>query len=96
MNEKLEMYLNAGFTKDDLIQMGVIEIKTPEPTPEPTPELDTLSAGINELLAEMHSTLKSMQAANIQGSRMPEESREKPEDILASLIYPSFKKENEK
>lgn len=101
MIEKLEKYLDAGFTKEELINLGILKMEAPENAPEqeaqeaPPPEAQeapesTLSTGINELLSEMHNTLKSMQAANIQNSRMPEESREKPEDILASLIYPSF------
>lgn len=97
--DQIMALVNAGFDKDFIMKIiPQQEEKTPDPAPEEaapeasekTPEQDTLSTGINELLSEMHSTLKSMQAANIQNSRMPEESREKPEDILASLIYPSF------
>ena len=98
--------IDAGFTKDEIMKMIQPEVKTeeqdmaPEPEkasePEKAPENNSLSAGLTDLLSEMHTTLKSIQNANIQGSRMPEESREKPEDILASLIYPSQVKEIKK
>lgn len=98
MIDQVMKLVEAGFTKDEIMKMIPQESNEPENNPEensepenkPEPEKNPLSSGMEELLKEMNSTLKSMQAANIQNSRMPEESREKPEDILASLIYPSF------
>lgn len=91
-----------GFTKEEILKMamGTTE-KEPEKEPEqepeqeqePQPQNESLSTGINALLQDMHDTLKGIQNANIQNSRMPEVETKKPEDILAEVIYPTYKKE---
>ena len=72
--------------------------KEPEKDPEqeseqPEPDNESLSTGINALLQDMHKTLKGIQDANIKRSRMPEVETKKPEDILAEVIFPTYKKE---
>ena len=87
-----------GFTKEEILAMQGIGSEPepqpePQPEPEPQPINESLSTGINALLEDMHQTLKGMQAANIKNSRMPEVEVKKPEDILAEVIFPSYKKE---
>ena len=91
-----------GFTKEEILKMamGTTEKvpeqepeKEPEQEPEPQMQNESLSTGINALLQDMHETLKGIQNANIQNSRMPEVETKKPEDILAEVIYPTYKKE---
>lgn len=98
-----------GFTKEDIMKMVAGNEPEKEPSQEPqnepvtddipeneeTPsnEEKSLSTGINALLEDMHKTLKGIQDANIQNSRMPEVKVKKPEDILADVIFPTFKKE---
>lgn len=107
INEILELG-KMGYTKEEILAMQGIGSEPepqsepeqqpepqpePEPQPQPQPINESLSTGINALLEDMHQTLKGMQAANIKNSRMPEVEAKKPEDILAEVIYPSFKKE---
>ena len=100
MFDQVMKLVNAGFTKDEIMKMMPVapseeppKEEPPKEEPlkeEPPKESASLSAGLNDLLMEMDKTLKSIQNANIQSSRMPEESHEKPEEILAKLLYPNF------
>lgn len=92
-----------GFTKEEILKMAMATEpdkqpeqepeKEQEQEPEQQPQNESLSTGINALLQDMHETLKGIQNANIQNSRMPEVEAKKPEDILAEVIYPTYKKE---
>lgn len=90
-----------GFTKEEILKIAMgtpepekePEQEPQEPEPQPEPQNESLSTGINALLQDMHETLKGIQNANIQNSRMPEVETKKPEDILAEVIYPTYKKE---
>lgn len=90
-----------GFTKEEILKMAMgtqepekePEQEPQEPEPQPEPQNESLSTGINALLQDMHETLKGIQNANIQNSRMPEVETKKPEDILAEVIFPTYKKE---
>ncbi len=70
---------------------------TPEPAPEPAEPVPTLENGqqldnVMQTLANMiqqnQQLLQSMQAANIQAARMPAETKETPEDLIAKIIAP--------
>ena len=74
----------------------------PEPTPEPAEPVPTLENGqpmdqilqmLQGMIQQNQQTLQAMQAANIQAARMPAETKETPEDLIAKIIAPGPKAE---
>lgn len=71
----------------------------PEPTPEPVPTLengqpmDQILQMLQGMIQQNQQTLQAMQAANIQAARMPAETKETPEDLIAKIIAPGPKAE---
>lgn len=71
----------------------------PEPTPEPVPTLengqpmDKILQMLQGMIQQNQQTLQAMQAANIQAARMPEDTKETPEDLIAKIIAPGPKAE---
>lgn len=67
----------------------------PEPTPATTPEpapMDQMMQTLQNMIQQNQQLLQSMQAANIQAARMPEDKKETPEDLIAKIIAPAPKK----
>lgn len=70
-----------------------------EPTPEPAPTLengqpmDQIMTMLHDMIQQNQQTLQAMQAANIQAARMPAETKETPEDLIAKIIAPGPKAE---
>ena len=67
---------------------------TPEPEPAPTPEpepapMDQTMLMLRQMIQQNQQMLQAMQAANVQAARMPEESKETPEDLIAKIIAPA-------
>lgn len=74
----------------------------PEPTPEPAPEpaaepapepkepaaMDQMMQTLQSMIQQNQQLLQSMQAANIQAARMPADTKETPEDLIAKIIAP--------
>ena len=74
----------------------------PEPAPEPKEPAPTLENGqpmdqilqmLQGMIQQNQQTLQAMQAANIQAARMPAETKETPEDLIAKIIAPGPKAE---
>ena len=79
---------------------------TPEPEPAPAPEpkepsptlengqpMDQILQMLQGMIQQNQQTLQAMQAANIQAARMPEQTKETPEDLIAKIIAPGPKAE---
>lgn len=76
----------------------------PEPIAEPAPEpkepaepvptlengqpMDQILQMLQGMIQQNQQTLQAMQAANIQAARMPEDTKETPEDLIAKIIAP--------
>ena len=74
----------------------------PEPTPEPAPEpaaepapepkepaaMDQMMQTLQSMIQQNQQLLQTMQAANVQAARMPAETKETPEDLIAKIIAP--------
>ncbi len=74
----------------------------PEPAPEPAEPVPTLENGqpmdqilqmLQGMIQQNQQTLQAMQAANIQAARMPADTKETPEDLIAKIIAPGPKAE---
>lgn len=77
----------------------------PEPTAEPAPEpaaepattpaapMDQMMQAMQNMIQQNQQLLQSMQAANIQAARMPADTKETPEDLIAKIIAPGPKAE---
>ena len=73
---------------------------TPEPAPEPTPEpapepaptpaapMDQMMQAMQNMIQQNQQMLQAIQAANIQAARMPADTKETPEDLIAKIIAP--------
>lgn len=89
--------LDAGYTREQILEMK--EDPAPDPEPEPAeekPEPDThdimesVMTEVKDMFAEMKKELTAM---NILNSRQEGEEFKSSEDILASIINPTKKKE---
>lgn len=101
--DQLQNLINAGFSRDDLISMGILQTApaapatdpTPAPEPEPEPEQP---AGLNAeqalmaLVTKLDARLDAIQAANIAGAGMQTPDNQKTADqVLTELIMPTRK-----
>lgn len=65
-----------------------------EPTPEPAPEqkepagMDQMMQTLQNMIQQNQQMLQAIQAANIQAARMPADTKETPEDLIAKIIAP--------
>ncbi len=89
--------LDAGYTREDILQMQTEPEPAPEPAPEPEPEpapepepniTESIMKEVKDMFAEMRKELTAM---NILNSRQQDDHTE-PEDILASIINPTKNK----
>ena len=89
--------LDAGYTREEILEMKDEPAKDPEPAPaedkqEPeTPDImESVMTEVKDMFAEMKKELTAM---NILNSRQEGEESRSSEDILASIINPTKKKE---
>lgn len=89
--------LDAGYTREQILEMKEEPAPDPEPAPaEDKPEPDThdimesVMTEVKDMFAEMKKELTAM---NILNSRQEGEEFKSSEDILASIINPTKKKE---
>ena len=90
-NEIIKL-LDAGYTREEILQMKNEPEPAPEPEPEPAPEpepvsMDAIMTEVKDMFAEMRKELTAM---NIMNSRLQDDHTE-PEDILANIINPTKK-----
>lgn len=62
----------------------------PAPAPAPAPA-DPAGDAITKLTAEVTRLTTLVQKANFLNSEQPQLKRETPEDVIASIIFPTFK-----
>ena len=107
--ETIFKLIDAGYTKEEISQlMSPADPKPEQPEPEqpeqPKPEQseqpekpaqlpDDFMKQLNDTLANMNSTLQSIQTANIRNSTAPQsaEPLDIAKDILAEVIAPKQK-----
>ena len=90
-NEIIKL-LDAGYSREEILQMKNEPEPAPEPEPEPAPEpepvsMDAIMTEVKDMFAEMRKELTAM---NIMNSRLQDDHKE-PEDILANIINPTKK-----
>lgn len=93
-NEIIKL-LDAGFSREEIMEMKAQPPAEPDPEPTPEPEPEPNSA-INEMLGEMRSAFEEMRkeftAFNIMNSNQPADEKRSSEDIIANIINPTVKK----
>ena len=62
----------------------------PAPAPAPAPA-DPAGDAISKLTAEVTRLTTLVQKSNLLNSEQPQLKRETPEDVIASIIFPTFK-----
>ena len=101
--EQLIKLLDAGFTKDEIMALNGTPAPAPqtepEPDPEPAPQPEPAPAPAPQndqaaILAKLEELNQTIIRSNINNSRQPE--TESVDDILATIIRPTFKKKEEK
>lgn len=95
--EKIIKLIDAGFSKDDIIQLNAAgatekpqEIEKPEP--EPVNEEPVKADPMADLLAEIRGLRADMQNHNINNDKLQFSNTDKAVDILGSIINPPTKK----
>ena len=103
--EQLMKLLDAGFTKAEIMALNGTPAPAPQPEPEPAPapqpepepEPKPAPAPQNDqaaILAKLEELNQTIIRSNINNSRQPE--TESVDDILATIIRPTFKNKEEK
>lgn len=103
--EQLIKLLDAGFTKDEIMALNGTPAPAPQPEPEPEPDPEPAPqpepapapAPQNDqaaILAKLEELNQTIIRSNINNSRQPE--TESVDDILATIIRPTFKNKEEK
>ena len=86
--------LDAGYTRDEIINMGTEtpeEVAPEEAPPTPAPE-EAFSEMLGEMRAAFDEMRKEFTAFNIMNSNQPAEEKRTNEDIIAKIINPEIKK----
>lgn len=88
--------LDAGYTREQILEMKEEPAKVEDPAPEEKKEpethdiMESVMTEVKDMFAEMKKELTAM---NILNSRQEGEEFKSSEDILASIINPTKKKE---
>lgn len=94
--EEIMKLLDAGYSRDEILKM---ESETPEerqdsgpdPVPSKTPE-EEFSSLVQEMRDAFAEMRKEFTALNIMSSHQPPEQERTGDEIIASIINPSMKK----
>ena len=105
--EDILKLVNAGFSKSEIMAIcgQPIQEAAPAPEPEPAPAPDPVpdpepqqapapdpaSEAIEKLTQQVSNLTNLVQKSNLLRSEQPAIKEIKPEDIIASIIYPTFK-----
>lgn len=93
--EEIMKLLDAGYSRDEILKM---ESETPEERPDPTGDASTktpeeeFSAMVQEMRDAFAEMRKEFTAFNIMSSKQPPEQEKTGEEIIASIINPSMRK----
>lgn len=100
--------VNAGFSKNEILALAGMEPKPepapePEPVPEPAPEPKPAApepapeqSQIDKLTEQVSRLTDLVHKSNLLAMQQPEVKPESAEDVIASIIFPSHKAENNK
>ena len=92
---KIIKLLDAGFSRDEIMEMTARPSAEPDPEPTPEPDPEPTSV-INEMLGEMRSAFEEMRkeftAFNIMNSNQPADEQRNVDEIIAKIINPEMKK----
>lgn len=105
--EDILKLVNAGFSKSEIMAICGQQIQeaapapepepepapdpVPDPEPQPAPAPDPASEAIAKLTQQVTNLTNLVQKSNLLRSEQPVIKETKPEDIIASIIYPTFK-----
>ena len=64
------------------------EAPEPEPAPTPAAPMDQMMQAMQNMIQQNQQMLQAIQAANVQAARMPADTKETPEDLIAKIIAP--------
>lgn len=105
--DQLMKLLDAGFTKAEIMALNGTPAPAPQPEPEPEPapapqpepepQPEPAPAPQNDqaaILAKLEELNQTIIRSNINNSRQPD--TESVDDILATIIRPTFKNKEEK
>lgn len=103
--EDLMKLVNAGFTKAEIQAMVSAEQPAPEPAPAPEPEPEPEPApapapeanynqAIQQLTDQVSQLTNLVQKSNLLRMEQPEVKQESAEDVIASIIFPTYKGDN--
>ena len=104
--EDLMKLVNAGFTKDEIKAIAGTSETDPEPAPAPdpapapapdpapAPEANNYGDAITQLTAQVSQLTTLVQKSNLLRMEQPDVKPETPEDVIASIIFPTFKGDN--
>lgn len=67
------------------------EIAAPEKPAQDEKPMDQTLLMLQQMIQQNQQMLQAMQAANVQAARMPAETKETPEDLIAKIIAPAPK-----
>ena len=94
--------VNAGFSKQEILALAGMEPK-PEPAPDPAPAPEPKPAApepapeqsqIDRLTEQVSRLTDLVHKSNLLAMQQPEVKPDTPEDIIASIIFPSYNGEN--
>ena len=98
--EDILKLVNAGFSKDEIIALVGSSVPDPKPEPEPVPEpaasqqpapAPEPSDAISALTQQVANLTALVQKSNMLRMEQPEVKPESAEDIIANIIYPTYK-----
>ena len=81
--------LDAGYTREEILNMKTEPDNEPEPDPEPVPDMSDVLKEMRDTFADMR---KEFMAMNIMNSQLPADSEKTSEEIIANIINPMDKK----
>ena len=91
-NEIIKL-LDAGYTREEIMNMNADPAPEPEPTPEPEPDTgNEFSSMVQEMRDAFAELKKEITAFNIMNTNMPADAEKTSEDIIANIINPEPKK----
>lgn len=102
--EKLEKFIDAGFTKDEILKLAALE-QQPDQQPEQQqpaqpeqqpaqPEQQQTNPGIEALSSQMSEMLELMRGNAFFNAKQPTEMT--VDDVIASIINPDGSKPSDK
>ena len=81
--------LDAGYTREEILNMKNEPTNEPEPDSEPVPDMSDVLKEMRDTFADMR---KEFMAMNIMNSQLPADNEKTSEEIIANIINPESKK----